>query len=702
MPRANDPVRLAPEARVHFETLIADLSAQFVNLDANLVDRAVEDALKRLGEQLDVDRGILAQLADAGHGLIVTHHWARTAEPSPYLKVDADQVMPFGLARLMRGDVHSFSSLDELPEDAPDREFLAQRGTKSAVAVPLVMAGQVIGSLGFSTIRGERQWDADVVRRIRLVADVFAGALARKRLDASLRRAIDDRVAFETLIADLASQFVNIDSDLVDGAIEDAQRRLVEALHIDRSSLFEFDGEGQAVFSQYWSRPEFPLPPIERGSVTSMFPWTAAKVRSGEVVIISCTDDLPVDAPDREHFKQYGTKATVAIPLIVSGRVIGALTFGAIREARAWPAETINRLCLIGQVFASALARKRSEAELRRTLDENVRLRDRLIQENVYLQQEVKARQGLTGIIGQSAAIRSVLDEVAQVAQTGATVLLSGETGTGKELVATAIHEQSSRGARAMVCVHCAAIPTALIESELFGREKGAYTGALTRQTGRFELADGSTLFLDEIGELPAEVQVKLLRVLQERQIERLGSSRPIRIDVRIIAATNRDLEQMVADGAFREDLYYRLNVFPIRVPPLRERPEDIPTLTWAFIDEFAKALGKRIESISKEHMQALQRYSWPGNVRELRNVVERAVIVSNGPRLVIEPPRAKAAGVRRHVRLQDVEREHIRGVLERTGWRVRGDAGAAELLGLKPSTLEDRMAKLGLRRPPQ
>jgi formate hydrogenlyase transcriptional activator len=227
MPLANDPVRLTPEARVQFEELIADLSAQFVNLDATLVDRAVEDALKRLGEQLDVDRGILAQLADAGHGLIVTHHWARAAEPSPYLKVDAGQVMPFGLARLMRGDVHSFSSLDELPEDAPDRQFLAQRGTKSAVAVPLVAAGQVIGSLGFSTIRDERQWDAAVVRRIRLVADVFAGALARKRLDASLRKAIDDRVAFETLIADLASHFVNIDSDLVDGAIEDAHGALL-------------------------------------------------------------------------------------------------------------------------------------------------------------------------------------------------------------------------------------------------------------------------------------------------------------------------------------------------------------------------------------------------------------------------------------------------------------------------------------------
>jgi formate hydrogenlyase transcriptional activator len=251
-----------------------------------------------------------------------------------------------------------------------------------------------------------------------------------------------------------------------------------------------------------------------------------------------------------------------------------------------------------------------------------------------------------------------------------------------------------------MVSVNCAAIPTTLIESELFGRERGAYTGALTRQTGRFELADGSTIFLDEIGELSAEVQVTLLRVLQERQIERLGGSGPIRVDVRIIAATNRDLEQMVADGTFREDLYYRLNVFPIRVPPLRERPEDIPTLTWAFIDEFAKTLGKRFESISKEHMVALQRYPWPGNVRELRNAVERAAIISKGPRLVIEPPRAKAAAHRRHLRLQDVERDHVRQVLDRTGWRVRGHGGAAEILGLKPSTLEDRMAKLGLRRP--
>ncbi len=302
--------------------------------------------------------------------------------------------------------------------------------------------------------------------------------------------------------------------------------------------------------------------------------------------------------------------------------------------------------------------------------------------------------------MGQSAAIRSVLAEVDQVAPTGATVLLLGETGTGKELIATAIHERSPRSIHAMVRVNCAAIPTALIESELFGHEKGAYTGALARKIGRFELADDSTIFLDEIGELSGEVQAKLLRVLQERQIERLGGTHPIRIDVRVIAATNRDLERMVADGTFREDLYYRLNVFPITVPPLRDRPQDIPTLVWSFIEQLSRALGKRIESVSKDQMQALQRYPWPGNVRELRNVVERAVIVSSGPRLAIEPPRSKPTGARRHVRLQDVEREHIRSVLEKVGWRVRGDHGAADLLGLKPSTLEDRMTKLGLKRP--
>src|SRR4051794_24773252 len=283
---------------------------------------------------------------------------------------------------------------------------------------------------------------------------------------------------------------------------------------------------------------------------------------------------------------------------------------------------------------------------------------------------------------------------------TQSTVLLLGETGTGKELFATQIHELGPRRNRSMVRVNCAAIPPTLMESELFGRERGAFTGALARQIGRFEMADHSTIFLDEIGDLPLDVQVKLLRVLEEKTIERLGSPQPIRVDVRIIAATHRNLEKRVADGAFREDLYYRLNVFPVAVPPLRDRPDDIPLLVWRFVEEFSKAFGRRIDSIDRTTFMALSQYAWPGNIRELRNVVERAMIVATGHRLSIPLPHAPHAPPRRSPKLADVEKEHIRAVLEATAWRIRGTGGAADRLGLKPTTLETRMAKLGLKRP--
>ena len=307
---------------------------------------------------------------------------------------------------------------------------------------------------------------------------------------------------------------------------------------------------------------------------------------------------------------------------------------------------------------------------------------------------------GMHTIVGQSPAMRRVIEQVQQVALTDSTVLLLGETGTGKELLATQIHEWSVRRGRSMVRVNCGAIPATLIESELFGREKGAFTGALARQIGRFELADHSTLFLDEIGDLPADVQIKLLRVLEERQLERLGSPRSIRVDTRIIAATHRNLEQRIADGSFREDLYYRLNVFPIEVPPLRDRGDDVTLLAWRFVTEFSKAFGKRIDSIDDESLLALRQYSWPGNVRELRNIVERAMITAKTHCLTISIPQMPAGIAARSTRLSDVERDHIRCVLETTGWRIRGAGGAADRLGLRPTTLETRMAKLGLKRP--
>jgi PAS domain S-box-containing protein len=358
--------------------------------------------------------------------------------------------------------------------------------------------------------------------------------------------------------------------------------------------------------------------------------------------------------------------------------------------------------------------RKRAEEATLAAYEEIRRLKDRLHADNVYLQEEIKRKCNFGEIVGHSPAIQKVLDQVEQVAGTSATVLLLGETGTGKELLARAIHSISPRHARPMLMLNCAALPATLVESELFGREKGAYTGAFARQIGRFEQADGSTLFLDEIGELPLEVQVKLLRVLQHGQFERLGSTRTLSADVRIIAASNRDLERMVKEGRFREDLFYRLNVFPIRLPPLRERPEDIMPLVWAFIKEFGRTLGKTVDSIPHATIEALKRHPWPGNIRELRNVIERAVILAQGPALQVElPSRSNAAAMTAalsprgegeeapadDLTLDEIQRRHILAVLQKTGWRVSGKNGAAAILGLKPTTLESRMARLGIKR---
>ena len=372
-------------------------------------------------------------------------------------------------------------------------------------------------------------------------------------------------------------------------------------------------------------------------------------------------------------------------------------------------------------VIGQALARIANLKALQRALDDLKSLQESVTEENetgadVRVLRESRIRAGLGGenmcrrreilespdprIIGRSSAIRRVLAQLQQVAATDSTVLLLGETGTGKELLATHLHGLSARRVRPMVRVNCAAIPATLMESELFGRERGAFTGALAREIGRFELAHRSTIFLDEIGDLPADLQVKLLRVLEERQIERLGSPKVIDVDVRIIAATHRNLEQKIGEGGFREDLFYRLNVFPIQVPALRDRTEDIPLLVWHFVDEFSKAFGKQIEAIPRENMLALQRYSWPGNTRELRNVVERAMIVATGTQLTIGLPTVSSPAKRSSARLMDIEKEHIRSVLETTMWRIRGVSGAAERLGLRPTTLESRMAKLGLNRP--
>ena len=340
------------------------------------------------------------------------------------------------------------------------------------------------------------------------------------------------------------------------------------------------------------------------------------------------------------------------------------------------------------------------EEQLRQNLREIEDLKQRLENENVYLQEEIKLLGEHTEIVGQSLALKKILAQAEQVARTDSTVLITGETGTGKELLARAIHSMSTRKDRPMITVNCASLPPTLIESELFGRERGAYTGALTKMVGRFEVADGSTLFLDEVGEIPHDVQSKLLRVLEEGRFERLGSTKSLQVNVRIIAATNRDIAQDLKEEKFRKDLYYRLNVFPITIPPLRERPEDIPLLVWAFIKEFEKKVGKRIESIPRKSMEALQQYSWPGNVRELRNVIEHSMIVSGGRALDVRLPHLEPSESQEVSELKNIERDHLLNVLKKTNWRVAGKAGAAEVLGLKRTTLQSLMKRLGVKRP--
>jgi formate hydrogenlyase transcriptional activator len=446
------------------------------------------------------------------------------------------------------------------------------------------------------------------------------------------------RFAFQRLVADLAARFAVTEASDVDRAVEHSLRDIGEALETDCIELWQFDPAAAGfVVTHRWANGG--LAPAAGGWPTARIPHTASKLLNGQAVWF--TGEGGPGAIDRETFRQAGLRSAAAVPLGAAGRaehVRRSMMCGSTDAQRDWPTAVVQQLRLTAGIFSQALLRKASQAELQIALSELQQLRDRAAEDDLrrpILSPERPPRR----IVAGSPAMADVLEQIKQVAPTPATVLLLGETGVGKEVLAEAIHEMSPRRQRQMVSVNCAAMPTALIESALFGHERGAFTDAIARQIGRFEAANHSTLFLDEIGDLPGYIQVKLLRVLQERVFERLGSSQSVKVDVRIIAATNRNLEQAVADGAFREDLYYRLNVFPVTIPPLRERKADIPGLVWEFVDEFSQAFGKPIDSVSKESMQQLQEHPWPGNVRELRNIIERAAIVSTGPRLVPSVP---------------------------------------------------------------
>jgi len=661
------------EERLKFETLLAELSARFINLPADQIDSEIEDAQCQICELLDIDRSTLWQACEGEPGtLLLTHLYQPPGSLSPPERMNSKDFWPWMVQEVLGGKTVTISKMSDLPPEAlRDQENFRAYGTKSGVYVPLsVGEGPVFGLLTFAVMREERSWPDTVVMGFKLIAQVFANALARKQVEQALRESearlsmatnaagaglwimeldtghvwvtpktrellhfapdeemkyesffkvvhpedrdrvnqavqqalqsgenlwcdyrialpdgnirwmvargqrhfrsagesdrlmgvsvditerkqmeeqLKERLRFETMLAEISGRFVNLPSDRIDSEIEDAQRCVCECLDLDLSAVWQGSPQDQdEVTLTHLYRRVAGLPPPEPMVARQHFPWFWRQIRAGNIVKLSSLAELPEEAAlDREYCTYFSIKSNLSLPLSAGGGTpFGVVAFNTTLEERTWPEEIVRRLQLVAEVFANALERKRMEGQLRERLLEIEELKQRLERENIYLQQEVRLLVEHTSIVGQSVAMKKVLTQAEQVAQTDSTVLLLGETGTGKELLARAIHSMSLRKGRPLVTVSCASLPPTLIESELFGREKGAYTGAMTKMIGRFEIADGSTLFLDEIGELPLDLQNKLLRVLEEGSFERLGSTKPLHVNVRIIAATNRDIEQ--------------------------------------------------------------------------------------------------------------------------------------------------------------
>ena len=569
-------------------------------------------------------------------------------------------------------------------------DFLKKHGIQSACVLPLRTAHRRLGSFVCGSLFRDAHAE-DEVRFLSLVADQLA-LMIDDRLN--FQASLDARAELQRekdrlkVLLDLNNTVVS-NLDLLD---------LLRAISASVRSVMNCDGVGIALPDPKTQELQmyaldFPHSKgfVEEGCELTRDSAAARVFETGKP--LSLNDD---DVARHEIAVAEGIKSLCLLPLVGRNGPLGVLSL-ARRQEDAFTDDAIDFLTKIANQIAIAVENALAYREI-------ADLKDQLAQEKLYLEDEIRTERGFEEIVGHSPSLRKVLREIETVAATESTVLIYGETGSGKELIARAIHTLSNRRQNAFVKLNCAAIPTGLLESELFGHEKGAFTGAINQQIGRFELANHGTVFLDEIGEIPLELQPKLLRVLQERAFERLGSSRTLRTDARLIAATNRDLQKMVNDEKFRSDLFYRLNVFPVRVPPLRERTEDIPLLVRHFVQQFSRRMNKMIDTIPAEAMTALMRYEWPGNIREMQNFIERAVILSSGHTLQVPLSdfRAEAPTAIPNATdtLEQAERKHITKVLEETKWVVAGPRGAALRLGMKRSTLQLRMKKLGILRP--
>jgi formate hydrogenlyase transcriptional activator len=574
--------------------------------------------------------------------------------------------------------------------DGDAQPDLVADGLQSACAVPLTAPQRTLGTLEIASRRAHA-YSQDDARLLAAIAEEIAVSLDNALSHEQLREG-HDRLA---LLLELTNSLVS-NLELRD-VLKTVMRSALRVMRSDSAvvALPDADGQHLRAYALDCSGSHDVLEGDELIYAESTI--SAHVFRTGKPWVGRATDALESGFELNPEWFDPGFTVGCILPLVSRDRILGTLGLRR-RDDNVYTDDEVGFLLQVANQIAIAVENALAYGEIRS-------LKDKLAQERVYLRDEVRTERNFEEVVGKSAVLRRVLRNAETVAPTDSTVLIYGETGTGKELIARAIHNLSPRRCKAFVKLNCAAIPTGLLESELFGHEKGAFTGAIAQRIGRFELADGGTIFLDEVGEIPIDLQTKLLRVLQEREFERLGSGRTLRTDARLIAATNRDLAALVEEKKFRADLFYRLNVFPVQMPALHERPEDIPLLVRHFVEHYARRMKREIETIPSETIEALTRYAWPGNVRELQNMMERAVILSSGP--VLRVPlgdldlRATAGQPRGPAQtMEEAERAHIVATLTDTNWVVAGARGAAARLGMNRSTLQFRMKKLGIVRP--
>ncbi len=684
----------ALEENLRFKELATRISIKFIDLPVDKIDKAINDQLEEIGEFFNADRVTIAKLSEKGEVLEASHMWFSD-------KINVEKLMalmmgatyPNFTKHLKHKEYWSFSNPNDFSHWLPEKETIDKTKFKSGLAIKLSFDGSILETFVIDFMHSKQIWTQSIIEQVKLLGQIFSNALSRKRAELEVKQ----YEKFEKLVSEISTKFVGLSGVELEEAIQNELAEIAIFFDVDSVRLFRLSPQGDILKIRTVWRSRTHVNEDLSEVHQMKFPILASHYSQGKSVLFNKFEDSPQWPELRIPLKIIGTKAGVAVPLESDDTGVDVIAMDRVLLEHVWPKDIIMHCKTIGQVILGAIRRREGEMQIQKSFNEITKLKNRLELENSYLQEEIKLKYNFEKIIGQSSSLNYVLHRLEKVAPTNVTVLIGGETGTGKELFAHALHNTSPRKDKPLIKVNCAALPASLVESELFGHEKGAFTGADKMRIGRFELADTGTIFLDEISEMSLELQGKLLRVLQEGEFERLGSSKTIKVDVRVIAATNRILEKEIKEGRFREDLYYRLTVFVITIPPLRERSGDIPMLTKFFVNKFEKKHGKKIKKILPSALQNIQNYAWPGNIREMENVIEHGIIIAEKGVLRVEIPKSSRLSSNMNLKLEDVEKSHIVKVLKLTNWQIGGKGGAAEILGMKRTTLYARMKKYEL-----